>query len=181
VKKHETEDLVSTWTQLSSGEAELRKQFSSWDDVEIKHTLDLVSKDPQGRTRLLPAIKVLLGGFDEPVNCDQQDVEYVAIVLRSLMRHADDPTYGGNVRSAVNYYRDCDDSSRSKIACCLLKMLESQDLREDANTIIAGAALFSGWREDNGSKGTRVLGQKLPGEHLNPVRALRKQRKTIQK
>ncbi len=166
----DADELIARWNTLPRQPDALRDALKEYDDVVVDHALRKLSQGSTSYEFLTNALTVFLGPADDASNVSIENTREVAEAVDNLLWHvATDPTYGGNIRAVINYYRSCDLGSRAKIVSGLLGMLQLPQYREDAQTLIAGAPVFADWRSGAIPDCARRFGEKLPNERKNPA------------
>lgn len=154
---------------------EVRRKLQRSDSVDIDLALRTFMQDCGGDRRLGRVLEVLLGPCARQADLSSEDVSRVSSAVSNLLwETAKDPTYGGNIRNFVKYYRSCNLESRGLLLQGLMQMLDVDQVREDARVIISGLPIFAGWENGPPDEGQREFGERLKGERVNPAAPRRK-------
>lgn len=151
-------------------EAKLRSELLAYRDLEVHPVLAKLLENHRSYDFLAPLLRLYLGPCPPHGRLTRKQTSQVAEIVGNLLwRLKRDPTYGGNIRNVIEYYRSCEPGSRALILHGLLQMLESENTWNDARVLISGLPLFAKWRNEQIGDGTRLLGEKVPGERMNPA------------
>ena len=161
---------------------EARRQLLQQEPTDIDLALRTFMKEHRADRRIGRVLEVLLGPCAIRSELRTDEVSRVSTAVSNLLwKTARDPTYGGNIRNVVNYYKTCNLQSRGLMLQGLIQMLDVDGMHEDARVVISGLPIFSGWENGPPNEGHRELGERLKGERINPVAPRRKSRPESQR